>query len=133
MLDVIKHDNEIIAIVLRGDYSREGVDFLTPNDLSLQLAYMNRPDRDVIPAHYHKENKRIIMNTQEVLIIRKGKMKVDLYTPEQVHMKTIELASGDLILLASGGHRFEMLEKTEFVEVKQGPYVDKDKDKHIFE
>ena len=58
------------------------------------------------------------MNTQEVLIIRKGKMKVDLYTPEQVHMKTIELASGDLILLASGGHRFEMLEKINLLELK---------------
>jgi hypothetical protein len=33
------------------------------------------------------------------------------------------LASGDVIMLVSGGHRFEMLEMAEMIEVKQGPFV----------
>jgi len=42
------------------------------------------------------------------------------------------LNKGDVILLVNGGHGFEMLEKTEMIEVKQGPYVG-DKDKTRFE
>jgi hypothetical protein len=33
------------------------------------------------------------------------------------------LHAGDVILLAYGGHGFEMLEATEMIEVKQGPYA----------
>jgi hypothetical protein len=39
---------------------------------------------------------------------------------------------GDVILLAYGGHGFEMLEPTEMIEVKQGPYAG-DNDKTRFE
>jgi hypothetical protein len=38
------------------------------------------------------------------------------------------LEGGDVILLASGGHGFEVLEEIEMIEVKQGPYAgDQDK------
>ena len=30
---------------------------------------------------------------------------------------------GDFLLLVSGGHSFEFIEKSEIIEVKQGPYV----------
>jgi hypothetical protein len=33
------------------------------------------------------------------------------------------LQTGDVILLIQGGHGFEMLEETEIIEVKQGPYA----------
>jgi len=33
------------------------------------------------------------------------------------------LNQGDVALLAYGGHGFEMLEDSEMIEVKQGPYV----------
>ena len=37
---------------------------------------------------------------------------------------------GDIILLVSGGHDFLMLEDTEMIEVKQGPYAgDDDKER----
>ena len=49
--------------------------------------------------------------------------------------KTIEsriLEQGDIILLAYGGHGFEMLEPTEIIEVKQGPYAgENDKSRFI--
>jgi hypothetical protein len=37
-----------------------------------------------------------------------------------------------VILLSYGGHGFEMLERTEMIEVKQGPYAG-DQDKTRFE
>ena len=42
------------------------------------------------------------------------------------------LRTGDVILLASGGHGFEVLEELEMYEIKQGPYIGED-DKTRFE
>ena len=42
------------------------------------------------------------------------------------------LGPGDVIILMSGGHGFEVLEDLNMVEVKQGPYVG-DADKTRFE
>ena len=133
MLEIIKDNDEIIAIILGHSYKQDGVNFLTPDDHSFQLAYMNRKKGDMVPAHYHKKNEKIITDTTEVLLVRSGKMKVTLFSSKLVPLKEFELGAGDLILMVSGGHRFEMLEQTELVEIKQGPYISKEKDKHIFE
>lgn len=42
------------------------------------------------------------------------------------------MSRGDVILLAAGGHGFEMLEDAEMIEIKQGPYCD-DVDKVRFD
>ena len=61
--------------------------------------------------------------TKEVLVIRKGRLRCDFYSDDQVYIKSIELVTGDVILLASGGHGFVCLEETEMYEIKQGPYA----------
>lgn len=33
------------------------------------------------------------------------------------------LCAGDVILLSTGGHGFEVIEEIEMIEVKQGPYA----------
>ena len=44
-------------------------------------------------------------------------------TNNQEYVCSRILESGDIIILAAGGHGFEMLEDTEIFEVKQGPYA----------
>ena len=39
-------------------------------------------------------------------------------------MESRILNKGDVVLLAYGGHGFEMIEDSEIIEVKQGPYLD---------
>jgi mannose-6-phosphate isomerase-like protein (cupin superfamily) len=57
-------------------------------------------------------------------------MKVNFYDEDDAYFTSRELKTGDVILLASGGHGFEFLEETELIEVKQGPYAgDKDKER----
>jgi mannose-6-phosphate isomerase-like protein (cupin superfamily) len=60
--------------------------------------------------------------TQEVLFIKRGKLRVDFYDKNQIYLESYVLETGDAILLASGGHGFEVLEEVEVIEVKQGPY-----------
>jgi mannose-6-phosphate isomerase-like protein (cupin superfamily) len=132
MIETITHNNCILAIIIRGDHCSEGIQFFTPEDFSQQLAYMNRPAGYKIPPHFHNELHRKVIYTHEVLFVRKGKVKVDFYDENQIYLESRLLQTGDVILLASGGHGFEMLDRTEMIEVKQGPYAG-DKDKIRFE
>ena len=123
MIETIIHNNQELALILRASYRAEGISFFTPDEFSQQLAYMNRPLGYVIPPHVHNSVAREVLFTREVLFIRSGKVRIDFYDDEQSYLESRILEQGDVVLLASGGHGFEMLEPTEMIEVKQGPYA----------
>ncbi len=123
MLEHINHEGTLLALILRSGYRAEGIKFFTPGDFSQQLGYMNRPRGYVIPPHVHNAVAREVQFTQEVLFIRSGKVRVDFYDDAQNYLWSRILEAGDVALFAQGGHGFEMLEASEIVEVKQGPYA----------
>jgi mannose-6-phosphate isomerase-like protein (cupin superfamily) len=132
MLENVIYDNRIIAIIIRKDYHNKDIVFFTPNDFSQQLAFMSHPKNKKIAPHVHNQVKREVHLTKEVLFIRKGKIRVDFYNDRKEYLESRVLTDGDVVLLASGGHGFTMLEDTEMFEVKQGPYAG-DNDKTRFE
>ena len=123
MTEDILHNGKLLALILRTSFRTAGIRFFTPDDFSQQLGYMNRPRGYVIPPHVHNPVTRSVQYTKEVLFIKSGKVRVDFYDDEQNYLESRILGAGDVILLAFGGHGFEMLEPTEMVEVKQGPYA----------
>lgn len=123
MIEQITHQGRTLAMLLRTTYQAEGIQFFTPNDFSQQLAYMNRPEGYVIAPHVHNAVPREVQFTKEVLFIKSGKVRVDFYDDDQNYLESRILHQGDVILLAFGGHGFEMLETSEIIEVKQGPYA----------
>ncbi|WP_029985866.1 hypothetical protein [Pedobacter jeongneungensis] len=131
MIEKIESQNLLLAIIIRANYKKEGISFFTPNDFSQQLGYMNRPKGYLIEPHIHNINERKVTLTQEVLYIKSGKIRVDFYDQQKVFVESSLLETGDVILLASGGHGFEMIDDSEIIEIKQGPY-DGDRDKIRF-
>ena len=117
-----KKKDRILAMILRNNYNENGVKFLTPDEYSQQIAYMHHPEGKVIDAHIHNLVHRNVVLTQEVLFIKKGKLRVDFYDDYQDYLESCILNEGDTILLASGGHGFKVIEEVEMIEVKQGPY-----------
>ena len=132
MSQEIKHNNQILAIIVSNKYSEPGIHFFTPNDFSQQLAFMKHPPGKIIQPHVHNPVHREVHYTKEALFIRKGKMRVDFYSDSKDYIMSHVLESGDVILLSEGGHGFEILEETELIEIKQGPFAG-DKDKTRFE
>ncbi len=128
----IKHIDQTIAIIIRSSFHSDGIEFFTPSVFSQQLGYMNRPTGYVIEPHVHNPVERAVVWTQEVLLIKSGKVRVDFYTDGKHYLESSILTSGDVILLAAGGHGLEMLEPSVIIEVKQGPYFG-DQDKTRFE
>jgi hypothetical protein len=123
MIERIDCDGRLLALILRAGFRASGIQFFTPNDFSQQLGYMNRPAGYVIPPHVHNPVAREVQFTKEVLFIKSGRVRVDFYDEGQRYLESRVLEAGDVILLAYGGHGFEMLESSEMIEVKQGPYA----------
>ena len=123
MIENVTRNGKLQALILRADFKRDGIEFFTPSDFSQQLAYMKRPIGYVIQPHVHNPVAREVMFTKEVLFIKSGVVRVDFYSDDQEYYESTVLRVGDVILLAFGGHGFEILEEAEIIEVKQGPYA----------
>ena len=126
MRETLKLNNKIIAIIIRADFSKNGIEFFTPNDFSQQLGYMKREKGYHIEPHIHNSIAREVMLTQEILFIKSGKVRVDFYSDEKDYFESRILNSGDIILLANSGHGIVTLEESEIIEVKQGPYLEEE-------
>jgi mannose-6-phosphate isomerase-like protein (cupin superfamily) len=126
MRESIKLNNKIIAIIIRASFSKNGIEFFTPNDFSQQLGYMKREKGYYIEPHIHKSISREVMLTQEVLFIKSGIVRVDFYDDQRKYYESRILNRGDIILLANSGHGFVTLEESEIIEVKQGPYLEEE-------
>ena len=122
MIENILCQATLIAIIIRAEFKKDGITFFTPGEFSQQLGYMNRPKGYVIEPHIHNHLERKVFYTQEVLLIRSGSVRVDFYDEKQSYLESRTLFGGDVILLASGGHGFEVLKDAEIIEIKQGPY-----------
>jgi hypothetical protein len=128
MLEKIFAGDQLLALILRTEYESEGIQFFTPNHFSQQLGYMNRPKDFTITPHLHNVLNRDVEQTQEVLFIKSGTVKMDIFDLDKNFINSYVLNKGDVVLLASGGHGFTMLEKSEIIEVKTGPHLgEKDK------
>lgn len=123
MIQEISHQGEPLALIIPHNFDEPGVRFFTPDTLALQLAHMHHPAGKVIAPHVHNAVPRQVRDTLEVLFIRGGKLRVDFYSPQQQYLQSRVLSGGDILLLLSGGHGFEVLEEVTFFEVKQGPYA----------
>lgn len=126
------HGERLLAVIIRKDYGGPGVEFITPEQASLQVGVLIHAKATTIQPHAHKPNPRAVTDTQEVLFIRKGKLRVDFYDDRKAYLESRIVGAGDALVLISGGHGFEALEDVEIIEAKTGPYAGED-DKERFD
>lgn len=123
MIETITDKGKTLAIIIFSDYVAEGIEFFTPDDYPQQLGYMNHPKGYVIKPHVHNQSVREILFSQEVLFIKSGQVRIDFYDDSKKYIESRLLGEKDVVLLASGGHGLEMLDNSEIIEVKQGPFA----------
>jgi mannose-6-phosphate isomerase-like protein (cupin superfamily) len=123
MIEEVVINGRWCATIVRRSFHRPGIHFFTRPEASQQLGYMAHPAGHRIRPHVHLDVRRAVEKTQEVLFLRKGRLRVDFYGEGRERLESRTLEEGDVILLASGGHGFEVLAACEMIEVKQGPYA----------
>lgn len=118
--------DELIAIVIATPRDSHGISFPTTSAEEFQVGQMSWPAGHVIQAHSHRPISRKTQSTSEVLFVRRGKVRMTLFTADGVPLAERDLSDGDVVALFSGGHGFEILSDAEIIEVKQGPYTGED-------
>ena len=122
MIETITKNNLTFATIIRSSYRADDIKFFTPSDFPQQLGYMNRKKGYIINAHKHAETTALINKYFETLVVRSGKVKVSIYDEYDNYFTETIILTGDIILLSNCGHGFEMLEDSEMIEIKQGPF-----------
>jgi hypothetical protein len=126
-------DGRTIAIIVRAGFEKDGTNFLSKEEYPLQLGISRYRKGDKIRPHRHIHKRTVIDKIQEIVHFESGRAIVNLYDLSGTKFKSIEFSIGDTIFFVDGGHGFTMLEDTKLMEVKQGPYFGKDKDKMMIE
>ena len=101
-IDQIMLRGEMLALIVRDQYSEPGISFFTPGNFSQQLAYMHHPAGKVIDPHFHNPVPRTVAYTQETLLIKRGSLRVDFYDDQQQYLESRILKAGDVMLLIQG-------------------------------
>lgn len=125
-VEVISKDGEELCYIIRAQLAPERTTFITPPSFKQQVGFVAYPAGGEVQRHLHLPLERHLVGTSEVLLVRKGRCLLDVYDDEKEHVATREVSTGDIVLMVGGGHGFRMLEDTVFLEVKQGPYLDRE-------
>lgn len=121
-MEKIIYNNTVLAILFKG--SKNGVIPLTDPNQPLQVVAHKRKKGDYTKAHLHTPKMRVVQSLQECLVVMKGEIQVDLYTPGKKLFKSLPVSSGEVILFLSGGHAVHIVKDSEIIEVKNGPFID---------
>ena len=132
-MEIIKDKDKIISIIYMVVVWVKGLNFITPDEMFVQVGSWWYEKGKVLDKHVHKDFDRVAKRTQECVYVRRGSMRVTLFTEELIEFKTFDLKEGDLAVFAYGGHGYEILEDdTQIIESKNGPFIDVDTDKKRF-
>jgi len=126
----VKLNGEIVGIFHKRDEWKEGIDFLTPNETFIQTGTWWYEAGRRLKAHVHIENERVVERTQETVVVLSGRLRIDLYDEERNVFHEEELTAGDIGIILTVGHGYQILEdNTKVVEAKNGPFASVEKDK----
>ena len=126
----IMNEDSILAIIIRNTDWEEGLNFVSSDEDYQQVGIWGYNKGKKLAPHIHLFKPREVLHTQEVVFVKDGRIRADIYTENEDFLKSVELGKGDAIILLNGGHGYEILEDhTKVLEVKNGPYIGADEDR----
>lgn len=125
MPEIRSEKGELLAVHLPVQTPvKDGSQFFSADENFIQLARHKYSAGKEFAAHQHHQVKRQATLTQEVLILQEGSMQAVIFDMDKNQVASFTMEKGDVIMLLQGGHGFTVLsENTQFIEVKNGPYL----------
>lgn len=127
--EIIAYGGIKYAEVIRADVRVEKTQFFSPPESSFQFGLLAHEAGFSEPPHYHKPFPREVTDLQQVFVMQRGRIVIELYSDEGELLREIELGPGDAIVLIHGVHALRVLEDFQAVSVKQGPFLGTENDK----
>ncbi len=128
-LEIFEHKGVRYAEVIRAESKVAITKFFSPPESSFQFGLLAHEAGFIEPPHYHKEFERTIKDLQQMFVVQRGVVDVDLYDDDGKIIETVRLKQGDAIVLIHGVHAIKVIEDMQCISVKQGPFLGAENDK----
>lgn len=133
-METIRDGDKTLVIIQRDGDWEPGLTFLTPDSAFAQAGCWHYDRGTRLASHIHKHCERTASRTQEVVYVRRGRVRASIYDEDKQPLTEVDLLEGDTAVFLAGGHGYEIMEDgTQVLEVKNGPFVGVERDKEKFE
>ncbi|MFZ5910098.1 MAG: hypothetical protein ACOYYU_08800 [Chloroflexota bacterium] len=127
--EVITNNGTRYAEIIRANVVVEQTTFFSPPDSSFQFGLLAHSAGFFEAPHYHRPFKREISDLQQMFVVQKGVVAVQLYDDDGYMFREVILNQGDAIVLIHGVHSLRVIENMQCISVKQGPFLGTEYDK----
>ena len=122
-IEVVEAGGTRYAEVIRADVRVDKTTFFSPAESSFQFGLLAHEAGFIEAPHYHREFSRTIDDLQQMFVVQRGVVAVDLYSDDGALIREIVLRAGDAIVLIHGVHAVRVIEDMQCISVKQGPFL----------
>jgi hypothetical protein len=128
-VEAIEYGGKRYAEVIRADARVEKTTFFSPAESSFQFGLLAHEAGFIEAPHYHQPFSRTIDDLQQMFVVQRGVVGVDLYADDGTKLREVVLRAGDAIVLIHGVHAIRVIEDMQCISVKQGPFLGPEYDK----
>lgn len=132
-IEVIEHNGTRYAEIIWADTRVEKTRFFSPAESSFQFGLLAHEAGYQEPPHYHKEFDRTVRDLQQMFVVQRGVLGVQLFDDSGRLIKEVIMNPGDAIVLIHGAHAIRVIEDMQCISVKQGPFMGDAFDKVLIE
>lgn len=122
-VEAIEFNGVRYAEIIWADTAVKTTTFFSPAESSFQFGLLAHEAGFVEDPHYHQPFKREINDLQQMFVVQRGVVAVDLYGDDGKLLRAVELKQGDAIVLIHGVHAIRVIEDMQCISVKQGPFL----------
>lgn len=128
-VEIVQYGGTKYAEIIWADTTVEKTTFFSPPDSSFQFGLLAHKAGHTEEPHLHKAAKRVITDLQQMFVVQRGVVAVQLFSDQGDLLREIELRAGDAIVLIHGVHAIRVVEDMQCISVKQGPFMGDEMDK----
>jgi anti-sigma factor ChrR (cupin superfamily) len=133
VIEIIEHNGTRYAEVIRAEISVSKTRFFSPAESSFQFGLLAHEAGYQEPPHYHREFERTVIDLQQMFVVQRGIVGVQLFDDDGELLQEVILNPGDAIVLIHGAHAIRVIEDMQCISVKQGPFLGDEFDKVLIE
>ena len=132
-VEAIEYNGIKYAEIIWADTRVEQTTFFSPPESSFQFGLLAHKAGFTEPPHYHQTITRTINDLQQMFVVQRGVVAVQLYSDDGDLLREVIMHPGDAIVLIHGVHAIRVIEDMQCISVKQGPFLGTEHDKIMVE
>jgi hypothetical protein len=129
MVERIEYNGIKYAEILWANTRVEKSTFFSPPESSFQFGLLAHQAGYQEPPHLHRAAARTITDLQQMFVVQRGVVALQLYSDAGDLLREVELHPGDAVVLIHGVHAIRVIEDMQCISVKQGPFLGAESDK----